>query len=330
MLVNGEATPAAVVSRDAAEEPFKNEGRMTSTRGKARPASRWMGFVGAALVAAPGMAHARAADLFFERTVMSAADERCGLFTPEVSAALAAGRAQARGAALRAGSTTEGIKAIERAARAQAARIVCGSAELQQEAQRVRSAFAGYQNYTRTSYRGDVSAWHADRNGGRRARWRLVQDTSFGRDRMSFGLAGLESPGVLMAVGQFEDGATPYSARLIMRDGERTMGPYLSRRGGEALKMIPLERRLPQSGQLKSFMAEARSPAGSDLLPKGAKTGWAFRFPAAAVRELAGLDPREAVIVEFLFADHRQAARHAYVEVGDFAAGQAFLQLAAR
>jgi hypothetical protein len=77
-------------------------------------------------------------------------------------------------------------------------------------------------------------------------------------------------------------------------------------------------------------MAEARSPAGSDLLPKGAKTGWAFRFPAAAVRELAGLDPREAVIVEFLFADHRQAARHAYVEVGDFAAGQAFLQLAAR
>jgi hypothetical protein len=40
------------------------------------------------------------------------------------------------------------------------------------------------------------------------------------------------------------------------------------------------------------------------------------------------LDPREAVAVEFLFSGDR--VRTAYVEVGDFAAGRAFLQVAAR
>ncbi|HEY8571662.1 hypothetical protein [Phenylobacterium sp.] len=302
---------------------------MTSTRIHARPASRWMGLICAALAAAPGLAHARGADLFFERTVMTAADERCGLFAPEVASALAAGRVQARGAALRAGVSPDTLKGLERGAWAKASRLDCASPQLLREAERVKSAFAGFLNYTRVSYRGDMAGWKADRNGGRRTRWRLVQDAAFGPDRLSFGLAGLESPGVLLAVARFDDGATPYSARLILRDSERTLGPYLSRQGGEAMQMIPLHRRLPPGAGVKFFMAEARSPAGADLLPKDAKGGWAFRFPASAVRELSGLDPREAVAVEFLFADNRRPVRRAYVEVGDFAAGHAFLQLAA-
>jgi hypothetical protein len=303
---------------------------MTSTRTNARPASRWMGLLCVALAAAPGLARAQVGDLYFERTVMSAADERCGLFAPDVSAALAAGKAQARGAALRAGASPDSLKTVERTARVKASRLDCASPQVIREAERVKAAFSGFLHYTRTSYRGDLASWHADRNGGRRTRWRLVQDANFGRDRMSFGLAGLENPGVLMAVGRFDDGATPYSARLVMRDSERTLGAYLSRRGGEAMHAVPLERRLPPGGALKSFVAEARSAAGADLLPKDAKAGWAFRFPASAVREMSGLDPREAVLVEFLFADNRRPVRRAYVEVGDFAAGHAFLQLASR
>lgn len=304
---------------------------MTSTRFKARPASRWMGVLSVVLAAAPGLAHAQPADLYFERTVMTVADERCGLFTPGVSAALAAGKAQARGAALRAGASQDLLKQVERGARAKASRLDCASPQVLKEAERVKSAFAGFQHYTRTSYRGDLSSWQADRNGGKRTRWRLVQSASFGRDRMSFGMAGLENPGVLMAVAQFDDGATPYSARLVMRDSDRTLGAYLPRRTGEAMQAVPLSRRLPPGGALKSFLAEARSSAGDDLLPRDAKTGgWAFRFPVAAVRELSGLDPREAVLVEFMFTDNRQPVRRAYVEVGDFAAGHAFLQLAER
>jgi hypothetical protein len=43
---------------------------------------------------------------------------------------------------------------------------------------------------------------------------------------------------------------------------------------------------------------------------------------------LASLDPRESVAIEFLFPD--DVVRRAYVEVGDFAAGRAFLNLTSR
>jgi len=279
--------------------------------------------MGAALAALPCAAIAQPADLFFERTAMTAADSRCGLFTPEVSAALAAGAAQARGAALRAGADPKILTAREAAARAYAAKLNCRNPQVIAEAARVQQAWSGYARVSRVTYPGDVADWRADRGSGRNARWRLAQDTAFGGGRMTFGLAGREGANALLAVADFADGQTPYAARLVLRDGARTLGPYLDTRGGGQ----PLSRKLPPRGATRAFMAEARSEADDLLLPKGSDDGWAFRFPAAAAQALAELDPREAVAVEFLFPG---GTRTAYVEVGDFAAGRAFLQLAAR
>ncbi|ODT89370.1 MAG: hypothetical protein ABS78_04095 [Phenylobacterium sp. SCN 70-31] len=297
---------------------------MTSPRRSARPASRWMGlaFVCAA-IAAPEAARAQPADLFFERMVMSAVDDRCNLFTPGVSAALAAGAAQARGAALRAGSDTRTLDAVARDARSRAARFACDGAPVTSAAARVEDAFSAYQRVTRMTYRGDVSAWQADRGVGRTARWRLAQSADFGSNRMVFGLAGREGASALVAVANFADKRTPYAARLVMRDGGRTFGPYLPGATNQ-----PLARKLPPRSSTRAYMAEARAGAETELLPKGAASGWAFRFPAAAAQALAELDPREAIAVEFLFPGDR--VRTAYVEVGDFAAGRAFLQVAAR
>jgi hypothetical protein len=95
--------------------------------------------------------------------------------------------------------------------------------------------------------------------------------------------------------------------------------------------VIPLADRLPPRASERVFAAEAMSPAGRDLRPSDTQGGWAFRFPAAAQSALAALDPREAAAVEFLFADgDGEQVRTAYVEVGDFAAGQAFQALAQR
>lgn len=277
-----------------------------------------------ALAALPCAALAQPSDLFFERSAMTAADSRCGLFTPEVSAALAAGAAQARGAALRAGADPKMLTARESAARAYAARLNCRSPQVLAEAQRVQQAYSGYARVTRMTYPGDVADWRADRGSGRNARWRLAQDTAFSGGRMTFGLAGREGANALVAVADFADGQAPYAARLVLRDDSRTMGPYLDGRA----KGQPLSRKLPPRGATRAFMAEARDQADDLLLPKGSDEGWAFRFPAAAAQALADLDPREAVAVEFLFAGER--VRTAYVEVGDFAAGRAFLQLASR
>lgn len=287
-----------------------------------------MGLLGAALVAAPGLARAQPLDLFYERTVMRAADSRCDLFEPPVAQALAAAAVQAKGAALRGGASSDAIAAAERAARAKAGSVDCDSSSMTTAAGRVKSAFSGFARLTRLTYPGDVATWHADRLGGRESRWRLKQDTVFGPDRLSFGLAGRGGADALVAVGRFADGASPYAARLVLRDTTRSAGPYLDRRGAGPTAALPLQRRMPPASATTSVLAEARDPADRELLAKGEGAGWAFRFPAQAARALAALDPREAVAVEFLFPGDR--VRRAYVEVGDFAAGQAFLQVASR
>jgi hypothetical protein len=292
-----------------------------------------MGLLWGAAALLPVAARAQPADLFYERAVMSAADQRCGLFAPEVSAALAAATAQARGAALRAGTTGEVLRRTERTAQAKAASVDCRSADIQTAATRVRSAFSGFAKMTRLTYAGDVAGWQADRNIYRSARWQLSQETSFGagpqNGRMAFGLIGKDGPGALVAVARFADGAEPYAARLVLRDDARSSQPYLARLTvGGSTAGLPLAQRLPPAGAQKGYAAAARAPAGPDILPKGATSGWAFRFPDAAAQELARLDPRESVAVDFLFPG--DVTRRAYVEVGDFAAGRAFLTVSGR
>ena len=301
---------------------------MTDTRAKARPASRWVGLIGAALTVAPGFAQAQPVDLFYERTVMSAADARCDLFAPAVSAALAAAAAQARGASLRAGTSAGALRQVEDAARAKAAAVGCASPDIALAASRVRNAFAGFSKISTLIYPGDVAPWKADRGVGRAARWRLAQDVAFGPDRMAFGVAGSQGGNALVAVARFQDGATPYAARLLMRDQTRTAQPYLDRWSSGSTAGLPLTRRLPPQSALRAYAATFRSPAGEDLLPKDVRHGWAFRFSDAAMADLARLDPRESIVVEFLFPG--DVSRRAYVEVGDFAAGSAFIQVATR
>jgi len=286
-----------------------------------------MGLLGVALAASPGFTHAQAMDLVYERTVIIAANARCGLFSPEISAALAAAQAQARGAALRAGADPKALNALERRAHNLGWSSNCRSGELIAAAARVRSAFAGYARIQRIDYPGEIAGWRADRTGQGAIRWRLAQQSRFGDDQMTFGLAGRDALGVVIAVAEFADGETPYGARLLLRDYARSSGPYLDRLSGSG-QDLPLERRLPPRSALRVIAAEARSKAGADLLPKSDGAGWAFRFPAKAAQELAQLDPREAVAVEFLFAGDE--VRRAYVEVGDFAAGKAFLTLPQR
>lgn len=287
--------------------------------------------MGLALVAAAiaGPASASSVDRLYERTLMIAANARCGLFAEPVAAALALGQSQARRDALLAGAAPSQLSAAESRARLSAAGQSCSSAELRASAARVRQAHEHYARLERLTYPGDLAAWRADRGSGRRMRWRLSQTAAVGRHPVVFGLAGRQDSEALIAVAGFPNARRPYAARLVMRDVRRSSGPYLDLRGGRSGSPLPLARRLPPMGPVKGYAAEARSKAPKDLLPAGLKRGWAFRFPSEAVAAMAGLDPREAVAVEFLFAGAPDTVR-VYVEVGDFAAGREFLTLAAR
>jgi hypothetical protein len=259
------------------------------------------------------------ADLFFERMVTSAVGERSNLFAPGVSAALAAGAAQARAAAIRAGSDAQSLKAIELDARARGGAVDCRGGFVADTAARLESVFSSYEHVQRVTFRGDLAEWRVDRSPSRSVRWRLSQSADFGSNRMILGLAGRDGPSAMVAVAAFADKREPYSSRLIMRD-TRIAGPHLIA-GQRALAS-----KVPPAWATRTYMAEARGGAEDGLLPKGYAGAWAFRFPSRAANALAELDPREAVAVEFLFPDGR--VRTAHLEVGDFAAGRAFLQVA--
>ena len=268
---------------------------------------------------------------YYERALMQAADARCHLFSPQLGSALAAAAAQARGAALRAGATNKALAGLTAQARAKQAALPCGAKDLAVAAGRVRGAFDGYSKLIRMGFPGDDAGWQADRTLPMHTPiWRLSQSATGAGAPLIFGLAGDNAnPAQLLAVGDFGSGETPYSAQLMVRDITRAPEPYLQAVSVSAWAKLPLTERAPPRSGVLVFAAEARAQADKTLLPRGSTSGLAFRFPPAAARALAALDPREAVTLEFLVQDRTGArARKAYVEVGDFAAGQAFLSAA--
>ena len=278
--------------------------------------------------AAPALAQS-ANQLFYERTVMTAADSRCRLFDRPTASALQAGAAQARGAALRAGVSSKDLAEIQGRATAKAAGAPCTSADLTLAANRVRTGFAGYARLQKMSYPGDTAGWSADRaTSSRLSTWGLVQNTVFGFDALSFGITlGPAQAPSLTALASFADGAAPYAARIVARDPGRTAEAYLDHRAAGPGGRLPLAARLPPPSATETFNAQTRSPAPAELLAANQKSGWMFRFSTGAADALAELDPRESVAVDFLFAGRNgDSVRRAYLEVGDFAAGRAFLR----
>lgn len=302
-------------------------------RGLAAKAA-FVGYFASVVLVAPSVAHAGAVDAFYERSVMSSADQRCHLFTPDLSSALAAAGAQAHGAAMRSGMSSADLDRVWFRAHAAAGSVACNSPDIAVAASRVRAAFDGYSRMQQMSFPGDSASWSATRAAScNLTTWRLSQAGSFGWDHLMFGVAGKGGETALVAVASFSDGAQPYGARLRVRDEARAPEPFLNVIRASTNGHLPLDARMPPASATRAFFPEAHSDADAGLLPRGARSGTAFRFPRAAADAMGRLDPREAVAVEFLFANPNggpDLVRTAYVEVGDFAAGRAFLASAQR
>lgn len=270
----------------------------------------------ATAMAASGAVGATALDLYYERALMNAAQDRCGLFTPTLAAALEAAADQARGAALRAGASDLAVREARSQALQRLDGFACDSRDLKIAADRVRQAFDGWRHVTRMQFPGESAPWTADRTAYRSARWKLVQDSRAGLTPVRFGLAGQGDSSVLLAVAAFAPGQRPYAARLVYRDARRAPAPWLG---------APANRPLPPRSASAVVLANDEAGADPNLAPTTHAASIAFRFPASAANALAALDPRERVSVEFIFPGEQ--VRTAAFEVGDFAAGRAFLRL---
>ena len=264
-----------------------------------------------ALAAAP--AGAGASQTYYERTFMVEAGSKCRLFEPGLAAALNAAAVQARGAAVRAGDSEDALRAVAFRAKDRADAVACASPELGLAATRVREAFDGFSRQVRMTYPGAYQDWSADRASYSRQTWRLSQPSITGKSPVTFGAEAGPDGRQLAAVISFVGQNRPYAARIVLRDVTKSPRPWL---GASAL---------PSTDARTAVFATASTAADESLLAKGNKQGEAWTFPAHAADALAGLDPRERFVVEFLFRDDSVA--RAEFEVGDFAAARAFLAM---
>jgi hypothetical protein len=266
------------------------------------------------------------AGLFYERTVMREADGRCHLFSPAIAAALNASSLQAHGAALRAGVTRDVLAATADRARDAAYRVPCASRDIAAAADRVKQAFAGYERMTWMNFPGETATWQAERKPtapvvNRKAvdgpRWRLSEPGQWDGAASGALTLGLTADAAPVVVSGALDSANAFTAVLVVRDPSKLAEPWIDPRRRD------LASRTPPHAATRAFVASARESAPASLMPGGQGRGMKFAFSPAAAEALAGLDPREAVSVEFGYSNG--PTRRAVFEVGDFAAGRAFL-----
>ena len=266
------------------------------------------------LAALPMNAWADISRTYYERSFVLAAHQRCGLFTAQVRSALTAAQRQARGAALRGGMAETELGATASRAQGRAATVACDNPDLLVVKRRVEAAFAGWARMPRMTFPGMRADWVANRVVYRSPNWRLVQATMTGASPVTFGYASSLQGESLSAVVSFYGKPRPYAVRVVMRDPAKSPRPWLSAN-------------MPPEALQQVIWSSGMAQADAGLLSAGRTEGQVWRFPAGVATALDRLDPREPFAVEFVFSDDSVA--RAVFEVGDFAAGQAFLELGA-
>jgi len=286
------------------------------TRSWARPL-RWRDIILSAaacvVLGAPAQSAVLNSDLYAERTVMREANTRCRLFDPVISQALQMGQVQARNAILRSGGDEGALSRLTRAAEARGGSISCSDKALALESKRIRSAFSAYIQIGRMSFPGLRSGWKADKTvlssrseGGR---WALSGTPLKSDGQVQFGVAAFNGNLLLFAQPPSTEGARPITARLWMRNIDIADHPYLS--GGFNLP--------PRTVSRAYFASERR---------KGPDGNSGFEFTESTARALSALDPRESVLVEFVYPEPAgERLVQAVYEVGDFAPAISFLTL---
>lgn len=269
----------------------------------------------AILVLLPMTASAAAPDVMYaERSALLGADRTCGLFDPPLRAALEAATVQARGALLRSGWTEDRADRLGRAATAEGGAKRCSDPAIAAAARNARAGFAGWARLMSMRFTGGASGWNASRIHDHDDFY-LRQDVTSPR-AMTFGIRQ-EGPraavGLMLPLGATE--AAPAAARLYFRDRARAPRSAADLPGRVSTGLAALA-----ASRASSETLWASSRRTVQVKERRAAV---FLFPDAAMAKIGALDPREALVLE---VDTAAGLQRFYVEVGDFAAGQAFLQ----
>ena len=239
-----------------------------------------------------------------ERIAMRALDQRCSLFASGPRRALGGFTAQARGAALRAGSQASRLDLISVQATQAAAAKTCRDPNVRAEAARVIAAHKGWRTQMTAQYPGTARDWRVDRSG--MDSWRAVQETGSGIR------AGFIGSGNMLAFAIETPDVNAAGARLFLRDASR-LGPPRARQRFA----VPL-----RAGTI-THVAAARRPANTRVrIATPSRAGTMLIFPDATTRAVLNADPRDNFEIEI--TSRTGQITRVVVEVGDIVAAFAF------
>ncbi|PIW28869.1 MAG: hypothetical protein COW29_07985 [Rhodobacterales bacterium CG15_BIG_FIL_POST_REV_8_21_14_020_59_13] len=254
-------------------------------------------------------------DIYSQRALARALDDRCSLFLENERLALEGAYLQARGDLLRAGYHASRIDQSYDQISRNAANQPCSSDATLAIAAAIRSAFAGWQRARFQNYAGAPSPWQASRPYGYDS-WVIAQ-TLPGEDHpLQVGLYNTDSTYAFTIAANLN----PQIAVMALHVRNPAIAPALNdpSLGGllDVEGMPSWTSFLPPAEGRRSFMPELRWSDESLAY---------FRFSEEALAAFSALDPREAALIEAFDAQgHLITAQ--YVGIGDFAAALAFVR----
>jgi hypothetical protein len=257
------------------------------------------------LFASPALAQLSPLErIYGERVAMRALDQRCNLFASGPRRALGGFTAQARGAALRAGSQAPNLNLISAQATQAAANKSCIDPAVRAEAARVIAAHKGWRSQMNAHYPGVAREWRVDRSG--LDSWRAVQETGGGIR------AGFIGNGTTLAFAIETPDVNAAGARLFLRDVSRLGAPAAGQRLAVPLRV-----------GTTTHVAAARRPANTKVrIGTPSRTGTMLIFPDDTTRAVLIADPRDSFEIEI--TSRTGQITRIIVEVGDIVAAFAF------
>jgi len=254
-------------------------------------------------------------DIYAQRALARALDDRCALFTESARLALDGAYLQARGDLLRAGFAAHRIDQTYDQISRNAANQPCDSDVTLGAAANIRSAFIGWQRERYQNYVGAPNIWRANRPYGYDS-WVVTQTLSDIEMPLHVGLYNSELTYSLTVAGNST--ANIASLTIKIRDIELSPALYDPSLGG----LLTVEGMPPWTPYLPPPEASLR------FIPISRWTDESltyFGFSEDALDAFAALDPREAALIEAFDAQGRLISAQ-YVGAGDFAAALAFVR----
>lgn len=270
----------------------------------------------AALLATTAPAQAQDARTAFDgRSLARALDDRCGLYNTAERAALDAAWLQARGVLIRGGVDPHDLTARAAGFARRAQPMPCDSTDAQSIALDVAAAFENWLRVREMDFPGSERVWFAARPYPDYPAWTLSQYPEPGDPARVFGFFHEDGERELAFGLPSAPGLS--TARIAMRDVAREAELTDPSLGGllRVSGRPDWVRHAPPAHAEQMIWASDRILAGDQMR---------FVFPDRTIAALSGLDPRETVRIEALDTRGRVVETW-FVEIGDFAAGAAFL-----